>query len=679
MAAAFWYALPAAVAAMLAALSAGLVEALYYQNGLGPSIASIGFSARYAVAFGLLLILLMRGVLAAWRIDDLAERLVEQPDNVAPRLAAWLVFLLISSCVITTAGFNAVRFLVKQLRYRDVVALASTLAFMGLFAAVFTLSRPTVDLLHRGFRRLGRRRLGRALMRPRALLIGLGTLLSGLLYLSWRISFVPRIGHLDLGIETFAVVYLPVLVGGFLAVNRWASRTLQALFASVLAISCSLSFAGSMYYRYERPFVMLDIWGTHTVSGRAIDFAYDLEEIRSAFDLSEIAPVPRSDSEPQNVVLITIDTLRADYTPVYGGKAKMPNLKAFAEASTVFEWAFSPSNVTRRSLPAIVTGLSPLKIKGRVKGWGLAMDPRHVLLAERFQAAGYDTAGFFCCSSIFGNHDEHRLGTVRGIEHLVIDQDEQKLAQVAAAWLEARIAKRGQGDGADARPAFMWLHMIRPHGWNEVYKGDKSLRNNKMRYERALADTDEWLTPVYGILDRSAVKDSTIVAITSDHGEGLGQHGNRFHSSSLFNAQIHVPLIVRIPDTPTSRRIRQPVSLIDIAPTLMDAAGFQPPSLPKMDGISLKPLIRGDIAPNLDAVVLSHQIRDRSVGTRIDAMIAGHYKLIVHDRQKPKLFNLRSDSREKKNLALDKPDLVVRLKVKLDARIRALHAVSPFE
>src|SRR5690606_38920534 len=111
--------------------------------------------------------------------------------------------------------------------------------------------------------------------------------------------------------------------------------------------------------------------------------------------------------------LITIDTVRADATPPYGGSAEMPALAALGERGAVFSWAFAPSNVTRRSIPSMVIGLAPNRIRGRVVGWALRVDPRHVLLAERLRAGGYETAGFMCCAGFWS--PEVRTGLQRGL------------------------------------------------------------------------------------------------------------------------------------------------------------------------------------------------------------------------------------------------------------------------
>src|SRR5690606_16011139 len=142
----------------------------------------------------------------------------------------------------------------------------------------------------------------------------------------------------------------------------------------------------------------------------------------------------------------------------YGGPAEMPLLRELAARGTVFEWAFAPSNVTRRSIPSMITGLRPNRVRGRVVCWALRLDPRHVLVAERLLAGGYETAGFMCCGATWGPYS--RTGLQCGLSHLVIEPNGMKLAKQARQSLDAR-ERRG-----DNKPLFLWMHLLAPHNWH---------------------------------------------------------------------------------------------------------------------------------------------------------------------------------------------------------------------
>src|SRR5262249_10198829 len=145
------------------------------------------------------------------------------------------------------------------------------------------------------------------------------------------------------------------------------------------------------------------------------------------------------------------------HTPPYGGHATMPTLAELADHGAVFDWAFSPSNVTRRSIPSIDIGLDPGRVRGRVVGWALKVDPRHVMMAQRMDAAGYETAAFMCCEGFWPS--EAKTGLSRGMQHVEVEHNGAQLAKQAHAWLEAREAS------GEHRPLFLRLHFLEPHNW----------------------------------------------------------------------------------------------------------------------------------------------------------------------------------------------------------------------
>jgi arylsulfatase A-like enzyme len=648
-----------------AAIVAGIAEGVVYGDGALLVAASAGFAAWYMLPIGLAIALVARGLWHAWRPGEIAERLVEDTGG-APRLVAWLSYLLVGVCVLSTAAFNSVKLMSARSTEPNVVALVTAVVSVVFATALAALSRPAVDAIAAAARKLD----ARLALTPSRVIGSFGIAALIVMVASWKISFQPRLGHLDLGLLMYFAVFITVATGGhFVAqlgpVQRWFAPA-----AIATALIASLLVGTAVYVRHWRPFLMLDLWATVPVGGLAVDASYDLEDMRSDLRLTEIAPVERAGAEHPDIVLITIDTVRADHTPPYGGKAKMPALARLARRSAVFEWAFSSGNTTRRSLPVIASGLGPRRVRGRVAGWALRLDPRHITVAERLRAAGYDTAGYFCCRSQFGA--EHELGLIRGIEDVTIEWEGAELAKMARELLVDREKQ------TDRSPLFLWLHLIEPHGWEKRYPSKTHGRKPGPRYDKALAATDTALSPLFTYLGSDLRKDRTVVIVTSDHGEGLGDHGKRHHSSSLFNAQIRVPLLVTGKGI-EHRRIEQPVSLVDLAPTILDLAGYVPPAYPEVDGVSLVPLLSGAVEPKLEnGVAFAHQIADRSVKDDLRAVVAGNYKLIVQTGNKPLLFDIRDDPKEQNNLAKDKPDVVQRLEKLIEQR-RLDDQVSPFQ
>ncbi|HEU5060964.1 MAG TPA: sulfatase, partial [Kofleriaceae bacterium] len=443
-----------------------------------------------------------------------------------------------------------------------------------------------------------------------------------------------------------------------LALLRARPRAAAAVAAATGTALCACA-AMALWLRYQRPYAMLEIWGDSKIAGTAIDWLYDIESLRGELEIEGIEPArqPGVTSHP-DVVLVTIDTMRADRTPLYDGPARMPALASLGPHAAVFEWAFSPGNVTRRSLPSMAIGVSAPRLRGRVAGWALKLDPRHILLAERFRAAGYDTAGFFCCASQFA--ERHRLGLIRGIDEQWIEKDGERLAGMAVSWLRQRRSRR---------PLFLWVHFIEPHGWEKDHPAAVATRKREQRYDMGLADADRALAPVLETVWKDPERRArTILVVTSDHGEGLGDHGVRNHAATLYNSEIRVPLVIGGPGI-RARRIERAVGLTDLAPTLLDLAGFVPPGMPAMDGVSLAPVLRGT-APDTGGEAYAAMIEDRSVSTASRALVVGNHKIIQKDGKPYELYDLSTDPHERRNLYQRQPQRAAELRAKLAARKR---------
>jgi choline-sulfatase len=417
----------------------------------------------------------------------------------------------------------------------------------------------------------------------------------------------------------------------------------------------------------DQPSLTLTIWGDRPVAGLAIDTLFDLDAIRAKVSLAEFMPTAVPGAEHPDIILVTIDTVRADHTPPYAGSADMPVLKELALRGTVFEWAYSPSNVTRRSIPSMIIGLAPDRVHGRVVGWALRVDPRHVLLAERMRAGGYETAGFLCCGGFYG--DEMHTGLERGIEHLEIEPNGLALARRAQVWLEEREKQPGR------RPLFLWMHILEPHNW-AVASGDPVNEEARRKmYDKTLTLSDSMLTQLLAPFADRAPGKAPIVIISADHGEGLGEHGSVFHSTDLFNSQTHVPLVIAGPGI-KSQRIAETVSLTDLTPSVLELAGFAPPT--GLDGVSFSDLATGTRAQNLEGgTAYAAMIQDRSNPGGITAVMFGRWKLIEAPTGL-ELYDVRSDPGERSNRLRTKPPILDQLMTALKAH-RVLAKQSPFK
>jgi arylsulfatase A-like enzyme len=656
---------PSAVCACAGALVAGLVEG---SRGDG-ALATAGFVAVIAVPALLVVSLVVRGLVAAWHPAELVAQLVDD-DGAAPRLAGWIAVIWFGALGLAAAMFQSVWTLFTHTAFK-----ARTLSFAEPMFAVATalgivvLSRPSARLfawLAGRLDALWRLSGWRTLLRPRVVIAAAIVAALAALYALWRLMIRAQLGPIDT-----SLLYAPAAglaaTGAMHAVWQQLTRR-RRLVGLGLAAATAAVLATAMVAVIAQPQQTLELWGERPLAGIAIEALFDLNAIRARIPLTDLAPLPRPGAAHPDIVLITIDTVRADHTPPYGGQAEMPALRDLAARGTVFDWAFSPGNVTRRSIPSIVIGLSPNRIRGRVVGWALRVDPRHVLLAERLRAGGYDTAGFMCCEGFWGK--DFHTGLERGLSHLEIESSGPALAAKARAWLETREQKPGQP------PLFVWMHILEPHNWTQTGGEPRSESDRRTFYDRSLAASDQMVVDVLSAFRHRSPEHNPIVIVTADHGEALGEHGQPYHSTDLYNSQIRVPLVIAGAGIQAGR-ITETVSLTDLVPTVLELAGFVAPGSPSLDGRSLAGLATGAHPGQPDGgVAFAAMIKDRSSPGGMTAVIKGRWKL-VHSHDNLELYDTRADPSEHDNVAAQHPQDVDALRKLLDAHLAA-GAVSTF-
>lgn len=653
-------------AGAVGALVAGGVDALGAPDAT-VALTEAGLVAAVTWPVAIAVTLVARVGWWVWRPRDLSGALTE-PGGAAPRLGAWLIYLATSAIALGLAIGGAVAWQAQHTAFLpDVVMLATPIVGVAAAGALVLASRPILDVLTRILRRLDgayARRRGRPLLTPRRLL-GSSALLATIgLAAAWRLWLAPSLAIHDLarprafGLAVLGALAVPLLLG---RLPRWGRTGLGAT-----AVASALTLGGLALWRVEdSPAVTLEVWGRDQLASDAIEHLVELEDLRAHVRMPGAEPTPRDGvATHPPVILVTIDTVRADRTPLTGGPARMPTLARLGTTGANFTRAYAPGNVTRRSIPTMITGLHPPRVHGKVAGWALRLDPRHITLAERFRAAGYATAGFFCCESFWGAR--HRLGLGRGIDELTIQRDGAALVDQAAAWLTARRQRPGE-------PYFLWLHFIEPHGWPkaDVIEADTPRTGSRYaRYDATLAEVDEFLTT----LAEAVPPEPPIWVVTSDHGEGLGDHGARFHSTNLYESQVHVPLVITGPGI-AARKIDEPVGLVGLVPTLLELAGFAPP--PDLDGGAFADLATGARPAASDAgQAFSYMIADRSVPDSVRAVVRGRWKLIATGGRR-ELYDVIADPREQRDRKADRPEVLAELEALLVERA-ALDRASPF-
>ena len=345
-----------------------------------------------------------------------------------------------------------------------------------------------------------------------------------------------------------------------------------------------------------------------------------------------------------NVLLISIDTLRADRLGAYGARAiETPALDALAQGGIRFENAFTPVPLTLPAHWTLHTGVEPWH-HGVVDN-GMSARTPPATLAERLSAIGYDSAAFVAAFVL------HRsFGLDRGFDHYDDGPaTDAALDQVvhATAPADERVGRalRWLQDGRQrpARPFFLWLHLFDPHAPYQPPK-DFRARYAGRPYDGEVAFVDSQIARLMAGLERLGVAESTLIVLTSDHGESLGEHGEQTHGVLLYEATLRVPLIVRLPAGQNAGEVRtEAATLADVVPTLLACVGL--PSGPEIDGRDLFGKKTGDVR-RLGAI--SEYPRRRLGWASLVAVREGPFKFIAAPR--PELYRLTDDPGEQKNL-----------------------------
>ena len=287
-----------------------------------------------------------------------------------------------------------------------------------------------------------------------------------------------------------------------------------------------------------------------------------------------------------DVLLITIDTLRADHVGAYGyPRDTTPTLDAIAKEGALFVngWAHAPS--TRYSMPAIMAGRWPSTVKWEsrcpfVGGCGDAWPPPisddNRLLAEALKDHGYLTAALL-------NYRFFTPAWGLGQGFTIYDNAREYLHQGASDPATHGSSSREQADVAidflrahQGETFFLWVHFYDPHYFYEAHPEVASFgSSNPDLYDGEIAFTDLHVGRLLDSLDQLGLRERTVVALTGDHGEGFGEHGIDFHGYHLYPPQTKVPFIIRAPGAPPGRT-REPVSHVDLMPTLLNLAGAAP-------------------------------------------------------------------------------------------------------
>ena len=348
--------------------------------------------------------------------------------------------------------------------------------------------------------------------------------------------------------------------------------------------------------------------------------------------------------EMRGVVLVSIDTCRADYLSCYGyARESTPHIDALAGRGALFENAISPVPLTLPAHVTMLTGTSPL-YHGVHDNTGYKLGPSHVTLAERLRQAGFATAAMvsaFVMDSQFGldqgfdTYNDRFDKTLKGVVGIA-ERKGEEVSRHAARWLSEH----------HREPFFLFLHYYDPHADYEPPE-PFATRFADSPYAGEIAYTDHCIGQVVNKLKDLGVLDKTLIIITSDHGEMLGEHGEKTHGYFVYQSAIKVPLIFRLPGEVKARSVKELVGLADIVPTVCGFLGMEPPE--KTHGRDLSACLRGRNLPRENATLYCESF----FPTRYDAcsllgVVTERWKYIQTTR--PELYDLSQDPGESANV-----------------------------
>jgi arylsulfatase A-like enzyme len=374
-------------------------------------------------------------------------------------------------------------------------------------------------------------------------------------------------------------------------------------------------------------------------------------------DVQNTEPVRRS------VILISIDTLRADYLKLYApGGAATPHLEQVAREGVTFRNVIAQVPYTLPSHCTMLTGMYPAahRVRDNVRDVLPAQIPT---IAQILESNGYDTAGFAGSMVL-----SRQTGIGRGFQFYddffsradVHAEDlggiERKADEVFRSF-ESWFNRKNSSN-----PFFAFIHFYDPHSPYQPPAGFSSSMDQKELYSGEIRYVDSVLGSLFSFLHQKGIWNETVVLVTSDHGEMLNEHGEIGHGFFLYQPALRVPLILKAAGLRPGESVNDLVQLVDIAPTLLAAAGLKPP--PEMQGEDLLPVaIEKRKKKNRTAFAESYFASLQFGISPIRSIQDGHLKYI--DAPQPELYDLASDPHEASNSAAERKGDLQQLKTKM--------------
>jgi choline-sulfatase len=365
------------------------------------------------------------------------------------------------------------------------------------------------------------------------------------------------------------------------------------------------------------------------------------------------------------VVVISIDTLRSDHLPAYGyGNVRTPAIDSLAAEGIVYERAYSNVPLTLPSHASILTGLLPTEHGVRNNVGYLFDAKKHPPITALLKGAGYATGAAISAYVLRGNTGlasafdfyDDAIASEAGVALGRLQRSGLTTLEVAKSWL----------DGTAGKPFFLLFHIFEPHGPYEAPEPFRSTYSN--RYDAEIAAADDVVGRLLDHLKAKGLYDKAVIVLLSDHGEGLGDHGEDEHGVFLYREALQVPLIIKLPESKgKGQRVTSPVELIDVAPTIAYLTGVD---LPNSSGVNLL---------DTKALAAERTIYSETVYPRVHlgwselrSLIGGQHHYI--EAPKPELYDLLADAAEKTNVLSDQRRVYAAMRERMTKYATALAA-----
>jgi arylsulfatase A-like enzyme len=362
----------------------------------------------------------------------------------------------------------------------------------------------------------------------------------------------------------------------------------------------------------------------------------------------------------ENVLLVSIDTLRSDYLGAYGAAfGASPRIDALAERSVVFRHAVSSNPITLPAHSTLLTGLHPTRHEVH-DNTTYRLSESNVTLAELLRPHGFRTGAIigaqvlderFGLAQGFDQYDDD-FDQTPGEEFHSVERSAQEVTRRAVAFLRREANER----------FFLFVHYYDPHqDWNAP--AEYALRFPDNGYVAEIAYTDAQLGVLFDSLDELGLADSTLVVVTADHGESLGAFGERSHAFFVYQVTQSVPLIVHVPGMRRRRDVDRVAGLVDVVPTVLAQLSLERPDY--LEGRDLAPLWSDDPPPPDGRVLLAESLTPTKLDCNpLFAAIGDRWKYI-HTRR-PELYDLSTDPYEQHDRIDDESEIASRLRAAIE-------------